>query len=58
MLLSDTEFWDMCPRQIISMLEEKRKIEKEKCKTIGYMAQGGWQEDDGEEIVNVNAYNW
>jgi len=40
------------------MLEEKRKIEKEKSKTIGYMAQGGWQEDDGEEIVNVNAYNW
>jgi hypothetical protein len=46
---SEEWFWNVTPRKLIAMLDEKKKMELIKIKTLAYLINGGTLEDDDED---------
>lgn len=51
--LTDAEFWNMAPRTLMAMIDEKKKIDEYGWKVLAFLNQGGQLPEDPDEEIDI-----
>jgi hypothetical protein len=55
---SDSEFWNMTPRQLVALIDQWKEIEKGRDRMRAYIANGGDPDAVAEEVTATNQSMW